>query len=319
MPNQEQGPMIESSLLYTRENGNQGFVHDSYGDFFLARALADKVDSGELIPDEVHHMLKNKLKVVGVINAPLSGTVLSTPETANANLDLESHKGPLDFKNVIGSSVGISIIKDPIVNVLPYLIGLSSQEAVFIDNLLQDNPPTGLLADCYTESSHESSLIDKVMGYLITHMKEVAEDYGKLQEDTDAFKRIKPDVKYVCDLFESGQRRLREVGAEILATYDWVVAEPLLGRYIKHENWHVRWNGAVCLGHYDTYESRQYLYGILVNDPIEHLTCKVAMILSESQNSPNAQNYSMEYYYQRLAKNDFDRKLSEKARMEIDS
>ncbi|MBU0615886.1 MAG: hypothetical protein KJ601_07375 [Nanoarchaeota archaeon] len=40
--------MIESSLLYTRENGNQGFVHDSYGDFFIAKYLAAEINQNRM-------------------------------------------------------------------------------------------------------------------------------------------------------------------------------------------------------------------------------------------------------------------------------
>src|SRR3989338_1809964 len=40
MQTQPLEPRIESSLLYTREDGMQAFVHDSHRDYFLAKYLA---------------------------------------------------------------------------------------------------------------------------------------------------------------------------------------------------------------------------------------------------------------------------------------
>jgi len=48
MSNQPLEPRIESSLLYTKPDGMQAFVHDSYRDHFLAKYFADRVNDGRL-------------------------------------------------------------------------------------------------------------------------------------------------------------------------------------------------------------------------------------------------------------------------------
>lgn len=39
---------MESSLVYTREDGSQGFVHDSYREYFAARYIASKISGGKI-------------------------------------------------------------------------------------------------------------------------------------------------------------------------------------------------------------------------------------------------------------------------------
>ncbi|MBW2983954.1 hypothetical protein KY361_02475 [Candidatus Woesearchaeota archaeon] len=47
---------IDSSFLYTRGDGSQEFVHDTYRDFFLARAIAARLSSGRIPFDEAHEL-----------------------------------------------------------------------------------------------------------------------------------------------------------------------------------------------------------------------------------------------------------------------
>ena len=46
--NRKKEMFIESSLLYTREDGAKDFVHLTYKEFFLAKWFADKINQGEL-------------------------------------------------------------------------------------------------------------------------------------------------------------------------------------------------------------------------------------------------------------------------------
>ncbi|MBS3098051.1 hypothetical protein J4209_04630 [Candidatus Woesearchaeota archaeon] len=41
-------PRIESSLLYTKSNGSQEFVHDDYRCFFFTKWFADRINDGRL-------------------------------------------------------------------------------------------------------------------------------------------------------------------------------------------------------------------------------------------------------------------------------
>lgn len=45
---------IASPLLFSRPDGTQGFVHDTYRDFFLARYFADIINSGSLTIHELY-------------------------------------------------------------------------------------------------------------------------------------------------------------------------------------------------------------------------------------------------------------------------
>src|SRR3989338_7419075 len=48
MPTETLEPRIESSLLYTRGDSGQAFVHDAHKDYFLALALAEKMNNNQI-------------------------------------------------------------------------------------------------------------------------------------------------------------------------------------------------------------------------------------------------------------------------------
>jgi len=52
-------PLEETSLLYKRADGTQGFVHDTYRNFMLGIYYARQINSGEMSPQEAHMFLFN--------------------------------------------------------------------------------------------------------------------------------------------------------------------------------------------------------------------------------------------------------------------
>ncbi|MBU0615885.1 MAG: hypothetical protein KJ601_07370 [Nanoarchaeota archaeon] len=57
----------ESSLLFTREDGTKGFVHDSYQEYFAASALLIRINNGQIKPKEVQARLTRLMPGVGLV------------------------------------------------------------------------------------------------------------------------------------------------------------------------------------------------------------------------------------------------------------
>jgi len=337
---------LESSLTHVTEHGAEVFTHDSYGEFFLARALADRIAASQMTEREAFDMLKESSHIIGVAHIDAKGVTLSSgeghdlsryakelggvcktmstepaPPCPNNPTDLSQWRGKTratrSYKcHAPMSFIGMPISKSYFKQSLPFLIGLGYDS--LLNFLLAESPDPDFLARCYVESSRDVSVEGRVVGYLCSLMNDDPEDFPKMHNVSDALRHVKPrDPNYVRALFESDQRRMREIAAELVTEYDFNVVRDMLDGYSKHDDWRVRWNALVALGAYDTFDSRQMVFDRLRNDRCEQVAYKAASVLSGSKESTNAPGFVLDYFQERLAKHDFDPEESQRARDEI--
>jgi len=318
---------LESSLTYVTEHGVEVFAHDAYQEFFLAKALVDRLNQGTLSPVQVYNMLEEKTHVTDVLRVDKDGVTMTA--VPDVNITRETTVAPPKWRGKtrsagnrqereLQSCMIMPVVKSYVSTVMPFLFGFSCYENDFLDILLGNNAGPELLARCYVESSKDVSIEERVVDYLCSSLEGDSENFTLMHAVSSALGQVRPrDPNYVRRFFESDQRRLREIAAELVAEYDFENVKDMLQEYSHHDDWRVRWNAMVALGKYDTLESRRIIYRVLISDKCEQVSYKAASVLSQSEESRNAKTYSMPFYLKRLEDKDFDPIESQKARDEI--
>lgn len=336
---------LESSLTHVTEHGAEVFAHDSYSEFFLARALADRIATSQMSEREAFDMLKESTQIIGSAHIDAKGVTLSCGEGHDLSAHakklsaiqktlspirpgpclndptkmawkgktrvIRSYKCPAQM-----SFIGMPISRSYFQQSLPFLIGLGYES--LLGFLLAESPDPDFLAKCYVESSRDVSVEERVVDYLCSSLEGDSENFTLIHVVSSALDQVKPrDPNYVKRFFESNQRRLREIAAELVSDYDFEVVREMLEDYSKHDDWRVRWNALVALGTYDMFDSRQIIFDRLRHDPCEQVAYKAASVLSTSKESTNAPNFVLDYFQDRLARKDFDPEESQRARDEI--
>ena len=178
---------LESSLTHVTEHGVEVFAHDSYGEFFLAKALADRIAASQMTEKEAFDMLKESSLVIGVAHIDAGGVTLSCGEghdlsryakdfgaiqkhmsttpvgpCPNNPLDVlqwkgktkvtRSHNAPTEMMSFLATPISRSYFKQS----LPFLIGLGYES--LLGFLLDESPDPSFLARCYVESSRDISV-----------------------------------------------------------------------------------------------------------------------------------------------------------------
>jgi len=215
---------LESSLLYTREDGRQEFVHDSYRDFFLAEALAERIQSAQLSPQKAYSMLKDTPQILGVLRVEQTGITFSllkgivVNEDTDTNLKWQRKVVKVRETHSLPPFWLVPVEKSLVYSVLPYLIGMLDYEKEFFEVLLADKPRPSLLAKCYIECCRNKDLETQVMDYLSAFLEANSDDFGVYQQSITTLKMLKsgyfleliktigpdnPDNPYAVEVLES--------------------------------------------------------------------------------------------------------------------
>jgi hypothetical protein len=192
---------LESSLVYTKDDGSKAFVHDTYQDFFLAKWFADKINKGSMDSKQVIQKCRN-------INSKF---VTSAPESIikrlYENLDLET---PLQEWNLtslgeilkrerpgiieVSDKTGCSwtIMLDPIsiranrVDIALMVFGFLKDPMRYVDELLDYNYVYASICLDYIPREFHKRAEDKVTQHLFQLLRSEdaykKEGYGSREE-----------------------------------------------------------------------------------------------------------------------------------------